>query len=135
MTRRQPIPTLAEITVALSEMEALADATDSRRPTALSLARHVGLANTTFRRNFPEITAALTTPRGDANSTSSGAKGNRCVQLTADNARLRRDNQQLHEHLDVACAQIQHLALEAARLQTELEAAHCIPRISSKRHH
>lgn len=55
MTRRANLPTVEDVQLAIKE---LAEAT-GKPPTVLALASRFGLANTTFRRNFPDITAGL----------------------------------------------------------------------------
>jgi hypothetical protein len=55
---RPPIPSRDEVLAALAKLQADAQGT-GRQPAVLALARQLGLANTTFRRNFPDITADL----------------------------------------------------------------------------
>ncbi|WIX83478.1 hypothetical protein QRX50_23325 [Amycolatopsis carbonis] len=50
------------------------------------------------------------------------------------NAKLRRDNQTLHEHLNLAVATIMRLTLENAQLREELEAAAKVTRITAVHH-
>jgi hypothetical protein len=49
----------------------------------------------------------------------------------ARNARLRRDNQQLRQHLQRASASIRRLTLDARQLRTQLEAATSVTRIGT----
>jgi hypothetical protein len=49
VTRRIALPTLDEVRTAIAH---LAEAT-GKPPTVVVLAHHLGLANTTFRHNFP----------------------------------------------------------------------------------
>ena len=55
MTRRAALPTPDEVHDAITAItEAL-----GKPPSTLALAKHLGLANTTFRRQFPDIAADL----------------------------------------------------------------------------
>jgi hypothetical protein len=66
----------------------------------LALARHLGLANTTFRRNFPAITTQLTKHRATAlDSPDPAAGASRLQRLQRDNTALRAANHDLSEHL------------------------------------
>ncbi len=76
-----------------------------KRPSVLTVARRSGLSNTTFRRHFPDIARELSearrTPPADITSSPAAADH---ARLVARNARLRRDNQQLRQHLQLASA-------------------------------
>lgn len=125
MTRRTELPSVEDVQLAIKE---LTEAT-GKPPTVLALASRFGLANTTFRRNFPDITAALKyQPATDPASSAEAAIG-RFDQLKVVNDKLRRDNHELREHLDLATANIQRLTLENHRLRQQLEAAGKITRI------
>jgi hypothetical protein len=112
---------------------ALLTDTGGKPPTVLSLARHLGLANTTFRRHFPDITAELSHQR-TASAPTNPAAVTAFQRLHGDNARLRATNQNLAEHLDLAMANIQRLTLENQRLRHELEAAVNVTHLSRRRH-
>ena len=102
------------------------------RPSVLALARQFGLANTTFRRHFPEIARQLTDARASPAAHTPGPRPvSRYDTLIARNARLRRANQNLTAQLKLAAAQIQWLALESCRLRQELEGATGVTRIGS----
>jgi hypothetical protein len=100
----------------------------------LALAHQLGLANTTFRRHFPDIARELgqirRTPTPE--HTSSAAR-NPCTKLQERNAKLGRDNAALTEHLELAIANIQRLTLETHQLREQLEAATKITRIKPQR--
>lgn len=104
-----------------------------KRPSVLAVARRSGLSNTTFRRHFPDIARELSqarrTPPAYITSSPAAAEHDR---LVARNARLRRDNQQLRQHLQPAIANIQRLTLEARQLRTQLEAATSVTRIGTR---
>lgn len=80
--------------------------------TILALARHLGLANTTFRRHVPDIADDLWHRRSAADATPDEAAVYRFDQLKRDNGKLRPGNHELIEHLDLATANIQRLTLE-----------------------
>jgi hypothetical protein len=95
----------------------------------VALARHLGLANTTFRRNFPDITTELNPPR--SLTSPEGLSGvSQFEQLKRDNDKLRRNNHELAEHLELAVVNIQRLALDNHRLRQALETASKITRIA-----
>jgi hypothetical protein len=103
-------------------------------PAVLAVARRLKLANTTFRRNFPTLPNQLQAQRkAPTESANDPGAADRFGKLKRDNDKLRRHNQQLDEHLDLACASIQRLALENHRLRRELEVATNITPISSRR--
>ena len=121
MTRHTGLPTIEDVRAALAALHDAAETT--RAPTVLALAQRVGLANTTFRRNFPAIVAQMKDSSvthhdhrpADGGSTAVGG-------LAQQNARLRHHNRELSEHLTLATAEIQRLSLEAHRLRGELAA-------------
>ncbi|MET9141979.1 hypothetical protein [Streptomyces parvulus] len=112
---RRPLPSLAEVRAIC---DALAAKT-GRTPSVLALATQLGLANTTFRRNFPqvcdELAGAARTP---------GANGSDAYSaLKADNARLRRAKRDLTAQLELAIAAIQRLTIDNERLRGALHDA------------
>ena len=84
MTRRTDLPTVEDVQLAIKEL----GETIGKPPTVLAVARRLGLANTTFRRNFPDLTANLQNPPStttrrrtrppSAGSTSSNATTTSC---------------------------------------------------------
>ena len=112
MTR--PTPDRAHV---LAEFEKLRRETTGTRVSVLALAKRIGLANTTFRRRFPDVVAQITAEQGTSP-----------LQRPATSApnsddQLRQRNRELREKLELAVASIQRLTLENHRLRTELEAA------------
>jgi hypothetical protein len=99
MTGRDPLPTEDTVRAALTQLRAEADTT-GRRVSVLALAHRLGLANTTLRRRFPtvcaELAAAARTPPAGTTAPSAYHK------LLQDNASLRRANEHLAEHLELA---------------------------------
>lgn len=125
MTRRIALPSLDEVRAAITH---LADAA-GKPPTVVALARHLGLANTTFRRNFPDITTDLNPPRSQPSP--EGPTGlSQFEQLKRDNDKLRRNNHELTEHRELAVTNIQRLALDNQQLRQALETASKITRIA-----
>jgi transposase-like protein len=106
------------------------------RPSVLALARHFGLTNTTFRRHYPEIVKELgeirRTPPIERTDTPAATEH---AQIVARNAKLRRDNRQLRQHLDLAAANIARLAIDNHQLRQQLEQAHRITNITSRNTH
>lgn len=116
MPHHVPLPTEAQVRAAIDA----ARIETGRTPSALALATRLGLANTTFRRNFPHVCAELAhTPRAAADIGGLDAY----TQLQEDNARLRRRNRELTEHVELAVATIQRLAIDNSRLHTALAEA------------
>ncbi|WP_433565559.1 hypothetical protein ACQP1O_10085 [Nocardia sp. CA-151230] len=111
----RPQPDRATVLAELTELRAHAQTTGTRI-SVLALARRVGLANTTFRRRFPDITAELTAEQQATQPPPPAA-------ATDDTTKLRQRNRDLRENLDLAVAQIQRLTLENKRLRQELETA------------
>lgn len=133
MSRRVALPTDDDLAAALHAV--LADATASgARPTVLNLAGRLGLSNTTFWRHFPDTArqvrasadavAASADPDAEAdNPTASGGSDHAAHSSDAQRlAALSRENQQLREQLDLACAHIARLTLTNQGLGKELEA-------------
>ncbi len=84
------------------------------------------MANTTFRRNFPDVCAELaSTPRA---APGTGALDG-YTRLQEDNARLRRQNRELTEHVELAVATIQRLTIDNSRLHTALAEAQQVTRL------
>ncbi|MFJ4910665.1 hypothetical protein ACIQCR_34870 [Streptomyces sp. NPDC093249] len=100
------------------------------RPSVLALAAKFDLSNTTFRRHFPdlakEVSTARTTPQPHPDPEK---RPSPYEVLAARNAKLRRANRSLTENLQFAAAQIQHLAVDNARLREALEASSNVSRI------
>jgi hypothetical protein len=106
---------------------------NGRRPSVLELARHFGLSNTTFRRHYPEIVKELgeirRTPAIEHTDSPAATEHGRIV---ARNAKLRRDNRELRQHLDLAAANIARLAIDNHQLRQQLEQAQRITNIRSR---
>jgi hypothetical protein len=90
------------------------------------------VSNTTFRRRFPDIARELAEHRASPASTPAGAPSTH-DKLIARNARLRRNNHELTAQLALATAQLQHLAIENARLRGALEEAAKVTRLPAPR--
>jgi argininosuccinate lyase len=90
----------------------------------------IRVANTTFRRNFPEIAADLASQA--ASRQQAPPPPSRHDQLQELSARLRQDNRQLRDQLELAAAVIQRITLENQRLREQLEAASNITTLASK---
>jgi len=129
VTRRTDLPTVEDVQLAIKEL----GETIGKPPTVLAVARRLGLANTTFRRNFPDLTANLQNPPSTTDSAADTAAVSRFDQLKRDHDKLRRDHHELAEHLGLAVANIQRLTLENHRLRQQLEAATRITHIAPKR--
>jgi hypothetical protein len=102
---RPPIPSRDEVLTALAQLQADGHNT-GRQPAVLALARRLGLANTTFRRNFPDIAAEARPP---GRSTGRPAEDQPLRPAPGASARLRQDNRQLREQLQLATAVIQRI--------------------------
>jgi len=105
----------------------------NRRPSVLALARTVGMSNTTFRRNYPHIAREIGLHRSEPSKPAPGVRSEH-DRLSARNAKLRRRNRELKDHLKLAAAQIQFLALRAAQAEEALEAQAKVTHISNHRH-
>ncbi|MER6186418.1 hypothetical protein [Streptomyces sp. NPDC001652] len=88
------------------------------RPSVLMLARHIGLTNTTFRRRYQDIARELAEHRATLAHRRDGPSEH--DNLVVRNAKLRRRNRDLTAQLALAAAQMQRLALRAARMQEVL---------------
>jgi hypothetical protein len=116
------LPTDADVRAAINT----ARAETGRTPSVLALAGRLGLANSTFRRNFPDVVAELAaTPRPAATTAAADA----FAALQADNARLRRAHRDMAEHLDLAVAAIQRLSIDNDRLRAALDVAQHVTRL------
>jgi hypothetical protein len=116
---RRPLPSRADVRATIN---ALTEEV-GRAPSALALATRLGLANTTFRRNFPDVCTDLTaTPTAPGGTTGADAH----TSLKTENARLRRDKRDLTEQLELALAAIQRLSVDNDRLQTALHQARSV---------
>jgi hypothetical protein len=114
----------------LEEMLAACQASGTR-PSVLTLARRMGLTNTTFRRHYPEIAREIAGHR-TAPDAPVGSQPNTYDKLVARNAKIRRRNHELTAQLKLAAAQIQYLALRNARLEEALEAQIGVTRIDGR---
>jgi transposase-like protein len=104
-----------------------------RRPSVLALARHFGLTNTMFRRHYPEIVKELgEIRRTPAIEHTDSPAATEHARIVARNAKLRRDNRQLRQHLDLAAANIARLAIDNHQLRQQLEQAQRITNIRSR---
>ncbi|MFB7374091.1 hypothetical protein ACFC0D_30040 [Streptomyces sp. NPDC056222] len=116
---RHPLPSRTDVHAAIDSLTS----ETGRRPSVLALATRLGLANTTFRRNYPDICAELTaiayTPSG---TTAAHAYS----KVQTDNARLRRNNRDLAEHLELAIAAIQRLSIDNDFLRAALHEARAV---------
>jgi hypothetical protein len=114
----RPKPDRATVVAELDELRHQAASTGGR-VSVLALARRVGLANTTFRRRFPDIAARIVAEEPQVPAPSVGS-----TAATADSeAKLRQRNRDLQENLGLAIAAIQRLTLENRGLREQLEAA------------
>jgi hypothetical protein len=119
MTRRH-LPTREAVHAAI---DTLTHAT-GRPPSVLALATHLDVANTTFRRNFPDIVDRFAAPL-PAHRRNRRAE-NAHSRIKADNDRLRAANRDLTQQLDLAINAIQRLSIDNDRLRTALHAAQTI---------
>jgi len=121
--------TEADVRAALNALREDAAAV-GRRPSVLALARRLGLANTTLRRRFPAICIELATgPAGTGEAAHTAVDNTTVTSLRRENARLRRDNENLAANLEVAIANIQRLTLQAHNLREALEHARGVTRL------
>jgi hypothetical protein len=125
---RSEIPGRDQVLAALAQLRDEAAAT-GRQPAVLTLARSLGLANTTFRRNFPDIAAELNAEAAQRRHIPPPPSGYQQLQETS--TRLRGENRQLRGQLEVAAGVIQRITMENDRLRQELEAAAKVTGIGS----
>lgn len=128
MKRRPDLPTLDDIRNAIDDITE----TTGRPPTALALAKHLGVPNTTFRRNFPDLTAQLRQQRTRSEQGTTHAT-DRFQRLVQENQALKATNQDLTEHLELAAANIQRLSIENHQLRQAIEAVGNITRIGARK--
>jgi hypothetical protein len=91
---------------------------DGNQVSVLALARRLALANTTFRRNFPDVVEQLAQQAPAAACPSPPTRPDGTRDYAHDNAVLRTQNRHLRHQLELACAQIQRLALENDQLRS-----------------
>ncbi|PPJ25646.1 hypothetical protein [Nocardia nova] len=107
--------------------------TTGHRPSVLALARQFELSNTTFRRHYPEIVTELgVVRRTPTTKNADSPAADEHERLVARNAKLRRDNRRLREHLDIAAANLARLSIDNQRLQQQLEHARGVTSITSR---
>jgi hypothetical protein len=124
VTRRAALPTSDEVHDAITAITE----TVGKPPSILALAKHLGLANTTFRRQFPDIAADLSRIRSTEPGHENAQHSSPYQELKQHNGKLRRDIEELTMHLELAVANIQRLTLENHRLRRERdEATHVTP--------
>jgi hypothetical protein len=129
LNRRAGLPTPDEVHDAIAAMtESL-----GKPPSTLALAKHFGLANTTFRRQFPDIAADLNNIRSTQAGREDVQHSSPYRELKQHNAKLRRDVQDLTLQLELAVANIQRLTLENHRLRRERDEATRVTPISRAR--
>ncbi len=126
MTRHAGLPTPDDVQAALSAM-----ARESNQVSVLALAQRLGLANTTFRRNFPNVVAQLAQQAPAAVGSPARARPEGARALAHVNAMLRTQNHDLRRQLGLACAQIQRLSLENDQLR---ELAHATAHVTTLQH-
>lgn len=122
---RRPLPSRADVQAAIDTLTAEA----GRTPSVLALATRLGLANTTFRRNFPDVCTELST----APPARSAAGADAYNRLKTDNARLQRDKRDLAAQLEVAIAVIQRLSIDNETLRRALHTARAVPTLPRRR--
>lgn len=133
MTRHRGLPTEEDVRAALDELRVEAEVAAGRAPTVLALAQRVGLANTTFRRNFPTIVAEIAhIPDGDREPGIRQRGSTALERLTEENTRLRLTSRELTDQLALAMAAIQRLSLDNHQLRVELETACNVSRIGTR---
>ncbi|WP_372672731.1 hypothetical protein [Amycolatopsis kentuckyensis] len=133
MTRHSCLPTDNDVRAALEALCVEGETTTGGPPTVIALARRVGLANTTFRRNFPTIVAEIGRILEDRGKPASSQRGSTTLQrLTEQNARLRHINRELTDQLALAMATIQRLCLDNHQLRAELEGVCNVGHISTR---
>lgn len=112
MTRSTDHPDTASIDAAIEHLECAT----GRVPSVLTLARHLGLANTTFRRRYPDIVVRLRTSPLTAPDIEPR-------QVDSDVTRLRQRNRELSDTLALAVSSIQRLSIDNRSLRQQLEEA------------
>ncbi|WP_064445169.1 MULTISPECIES: hypothetical protein [Rhodococcus] len=133
MTQSGGLPTTAAVSV---ELTALLTESAERgvRPSVLGLARRLGIANTTLRRNFPETVDELSRQRRIYRSRPTPELPTSHINtVVLENMQLRTRNRELTEQIALASSQIQQLSLEAHQLRTELHHRTAVTTISTPR--
>jgi transposase-like protein len=132
MTTSARMPSQSQVRQAFTKLVEQAR-NNGHRPSVLALARQFDLSNTTFRRHYPQIVNELAqirrTPAIEHTDSPAATEHTRVI---ARNAKLRRDNRQLREDLDIAAANIARLAIDNHRLRQQLEQAQRITNIKSR---
>ncbi|MDV6270818.1 hypothetical protein [Rhodococcus globerulus] len=133
MIRPSGLPTTAVVSVEFAAL--LAESAERGvLPSVLALARRLGIANTTLRRNFPEVVDALSGRRQTArNRSTRNAPTTHIDALALENQQLRTRNRELTEHIALASSQIQQLSREAHQLRAELHQRTAVTTISMPR--
>lgn len=126
MTARVPLPGEEQVQRALDELTEA----EGQAQTVIALARSLGLANSTFWRYFPDVARTVAQQRREQTQQPKACTAVKAQPANAqdDVARLRRRNQVLSEHLEVALAQLQRLTLENDALREALEGAREVAR-------
>jgi hypothetical protein len=132
VSRPAELPSEVRVAKAADELLHQAEETGTA-PSVLALARLFGLSNTTFRRHFPDIAERISDARRKppTESPARGAAGSYDA-LVAREAKLRRANRGLTDHLKIAAANIQRLSLENYQLRQALQAVSNVTRIDGK---
>ncbi|WP_128645786.1 hypothetical protein [Rhodococcus sp. BS-15] len=107
-------------------IECLEDAA-GRTPSMLTLSRHLGLANTTFRRRYPDIVDRLRASE-QARAVPAVSPG----QVDSNIVRLRQRNRQLTSDLALATSSIQRLFIDNRSFRRQLEDATAVTRLSHR---
>lgn len=132
MSRRADLPSRSTVQRALYE---LLDETSAEgvRPTVVSLARRLGLANTTFWRHFPDLANQIReNARTPSPASPTSAAALRMAELERRYAEAVRDNRNLRDNLDLAVANIQRLTLDNRQLRQALETQQKITTIGAR---
>jgi hypothetical protein len=130
MSHKIPLPADAEVYKARTDTLAEAHAA-GRRPSVQALARRLGLTNASFWRHYPHIALEIADQRRATPPVGTNPN-NRATQLEKQIADLRRTNRDLLDHLHLAIANVQRLALDNHQLRQELEAATAVTRLQPK---
>lgn len=125
MTRRVKLPTIEQVQTAIQELSGH----ESDSPlTVRRLAQHVGLANSTFWRHFPEIAQSVADKRRQRTRTGTAPRPADQERRDETEARLRERVSELASLVAASAAQVQRLTLEnrvlRERLQTESSIVH-----------
>ncbi len=134
MSRRAELPVEQHVREALAQMHAEA-AAGGPTPSVLALARCLRLSNTTFWRHNRDIAIEI---RHAARADTTPADGENPyrkpgAELTAEIIRLRRERDRLAGQLEAALGHLRRLAIDNARLRSDLEEARGITSISPAR--